>query len=77
MSPCTVANEAGELVEVRAVDWRAPGGVVDGLPDQMNLERLLCAVLAAAYPYDLAPIERWLAEISEARKAAKRKPATW
>jgi hypothetical protein len=70
-------REAGELVEIRAVDWRAPGGVVDGLPDHMNLERLLCAVLAAAYPKDLEPIERWLAEIGEARTAAGRKPAGW
>jgi hypothetical protein len=70
-------REAGEVVEIRAVDWRAPGGVVDGLPDHMNLERLLCAVLALAYPSDLALIERWLAEVGEARKAAGRKPTGW
>lgn len=67
----------GEIVEVRAVHWRAPGGVVDGLPDQMNLERLLCAVLAAAYPQDVEHFERWLTEIREVSKAAGRKPGTW
>jgi hypothetical protein len=70
-------REAGEVVEVRAVDWRAPGGVVAGLPDQMNLERLLCAVLAAAYPQDVEHIDRWLTQIREASKAAGRKPGTW
>lgn len=70
-------REAGELLEVRAVHWRAPGGVVDGLPDQMNLERLLCAVLVAAYPQDVEHIERWLTEIREVSKAAGRKPGTW
>lgn len=70
-------REAGELVEIRAVHWRAPGGVVDGLPDHMNLERLLCAVLAEAYPTDVTSIERWLEEIGAARKAAGRRPSAW
>lgn len=70
-------REASEVVEVRAVDWRAPGGVVGGLPDHMNLERLLCAVLAAAYPGEVARIERWLAELGAVRKDAGRKPPGW
>jgi hypothetical protein len=71
------AREAGEDVEVRAVHWRAPGGVLDGLPEQANLERLLCAVLAKAYPADDAHVARWLTEIGAARQAAGRKPPTW
>jgi hypothetical protein len=70
-------REAGEEVLVRAVDWRAPGDVLDGLPDHRNLERLLCAVLAKAYPDDVAEVARWLDEIGAARGRARRKPATW
>jgi hypothetical protein len=72
-----VQREAGEQVEVRAVDWRAPGGVLDGLPEHKNLERLLCAVLAKAYPGDVPAVERWLTEIGAARTTAGRKPPTW
>jgi len=68
-----------DRVEVRAVDWRAPGGVLDGLPDEKNLERLLCAVLASAYPEEAPKVERWLTEIGEARAQARPalKSATW
>jgi hypothetical protein len=68
---------AGEDVEIRAVHWRASGEVLDGLPDHTNLERLLCAVLAKAYPEDKEHIARWLTEIRERQHAAKRKPAGW
>lgn len=70
-------REAGENVDVRAVHWRAPGGVLDGLPDHANLERLLCAVAARAFPGDVEHVARWLAEINERRLAGQRKPATW
>lgn len=73
----TATREAGEVVDVRAVHWRAPGGVLDGLPDQANLERLLCAVLASAYPEDHARVAEWLTQIGERRAAARRKPPTW
>jgi hypothetical protein len=68
---------ATEQLEVRAVDWRAPGGVLDRLPDQMNLERLLCAVLAQAYPDDVSDVARWLTEVGGRCAAAGRKPPTW
>jgi hypothetical protein len=70
-------REAGEQVEIRAVHWRAPGGVLDGLPDHANLERLVCAVTAKAYPDDLAHVARWLTEINERRRDGGRKPASW
>lgn len=54
----------GERVQVRAIPWRAPGPVVDGLADHQNLERLLCAVAKAAYPAEAAIVERWLTEIT-------------
>lgn len=70
-------REAGEGVEIRAVHWRAPGGVLDGLPDHANLERLMCAVAARAYPEDLEHVARWLGEINERRREGGRKPASW
>jgi hypothetical protein len=54
---------AGERVGVRAIPWRAPGGVVDGLADHRNLERVLCAVLVRAYPGEAQIVGRWLTEI--------------
>lgn len=71
------AREPGEQLEIRAVHWRAPGAVLDGLPDHANLERLLCAVLAKAYADDKDHVARWLAEIDAARRRAGRKPASW
>lgn len=50
---------------------------IDGLPDHANLERLLCAVLAKAYPGDEEHVSRWLMEIGERRSKAGRKAATW
>ncbi|MFO0759367.1 MAG: hypothetical protein U0359_22935 [Byssovorax sp.] len=70
-------RESGERVEVRAVHWRALGGVVDNLPDVQNLERLLSSILGAAYPTGAPDIERWLTEIGEVRRAAGRKAPTW
>jgi hypothetical protein len=70
-------RETGEAVEVRTVHWRAPGGVLDGLPDHVNLERLLCSVAAKAYPDDLTHVERWLGEVGDRRRAAGRKPPGW
>jgi len=56
----------GLTLVVRAVPWRAPGDVVDGLEDKQNLERLLCFVAAAAYPNKATVVERWLGEMSSA-----------
>jgi hypothetical protein len=70
-------RDVGEVVDVRAVHWRAPGGVLDGLPDHANLERLLCAVAARAYPDDLAHVDRWLTEIGARCRTAGRKPPRW
>ncbi len=64
-------------VEVRAVPWRAPGGVLDGLPDHINLERLLCAVASRAYPGEVEHVARWLTEINERRSHRGSKPTTW
>jgi hypothetical protein len=66
-----------EGIDIRAVHWRAAGPVLDGLPDEMNLERVLCAVLAKAYPDDKDHVARFLAEIGERQRAAGRKPARW
>ncbi len=70
-------REAAEQVEVRAVHWRAPGPVLDGLPDHVNLERLLCAVVAKAYPDDEAHVARWLTEMRARCTEAGRKLPTW
>jgi len=70
-------REAGEEVEIRAVHWRAPGDVLDGLPDHTNLERLMCAVAAKAWPDEVEHVARWLGEINGRRQAGQRKPATW
>ena len=43
-------RDASESVALRAVPWRSPGDVVDGLPDYQNLERLICHIAASAYP---------------------------
>jgi hypothetical protein len=60
-----VARRNGnQAVILRAVSWRSPGNVVDGLPDWQNLERLLCHVTAVAYPSEAKIVERWLGEIS-------------
>src|SRR5262245_49361629 len=66
-------REAGEEVYVRAVHWRAPGSILDGLPDHSNLERLLCAVVAKAHPEEKEHVARWLTEIGEVRQKANRK----
>jgi hypothetical protein len=68
-------RDASQAVIVRAVHWRSPGGVVDGLPDLQNLERLLCRVTAVAYPTEAKTVERWLSEISEAGKKPSWKAA--
>lgn len=70
-------RDAGEWVDVRAVHWRATGEPLDGLPDHSNLDRLLCAVAAKAYPDDVAHAARWLGEINQRRHDMRRKPATW
>jgi hypothetical protein len=71
------ARRGAEEIDVRAVHWRAPGEVLGGLPDHKNLERLLCAVLAKAYPEDKDHVARWLTEIGERQRVTGRKPAGW
>lgn len=61
-------RNASETVVVRAVHWRSPGSVVDGLPDCQNLERLVCYVAAKAYPQEAKIVERWLGEIHATEK---------
>lgn len=63
-------REAGERLWLRAIAWRGPGAPVDGLADHQNLERLLCAVAARAYPAEAALVTRWLEEIGSVRGAA-------
>ncbi|HEY3352325.1 MAG TPA: hypothetical protein VGQ83_03685 [Polyangia bacterium] len=55
---------ADEQVTIRAIHWRAPGAVVDGLPDTQTLERLLCFVAAQAYPEEALIVERWLGDLT-------------
>lgn len=68
-------RNANQTVIVRAVPWRSPGDVVDGLPGWQSLERLLCHVTAVAYPTEAKTVERWLGEISEAGKQPSWKAA--
>ena len=72
----TARREEGEELSLCAIPWRAPGPVVDGLPDNQNIERLLCAVAARAYPTEASIVERWLTKIQSVRnKAPKWKAA--
>lgn len=64
-----------ETVSVRAIPWRSPGDVVDGLPDKQNLERLLCHVAATAYPNEARIVERWLGEIPRGKQEPSWKAA--
>lgn len=64
----------GERVFVRALAWSADGGVLDGLRDEHNLERVLCRVLARAYPNDVTLVADWLTEITRRRN---NKPPRW
>lgn len=73
----TATREPGEIVEVVAIPWRAPGGVVDGLPDFRNLERVLCAVLARAYQAEAEIVERWLTEIQSRKPGWKAALHLW
>jgi hypothetical protein len=65
----------GERVQLLAIGWKAPGGVVDGLADHQNLDRLLCAMAAKAYPVEAQIVERWLNEVNGARQPENR--AKW
>jgi hypothetical protein len=58
-----VRRNSSESITLRAVPWRSPGDVVDGLPDCQNLERLICHIAASAYPEQAKIVERWLGEI--------------
>jgi hypothetical protein len=60
-------RQSGERLLLRAVPWRGPGSPADGLADHQNLERLLCAIAARAYPAEAAMVERWLTEMSRMR----------
>jgi hypothetical protein len=73
----TATREPGEVVEVVAIPWRAPGGVVDGLPDFRNLERVLCEVLARAYQTEAEIVERWLTEIQSRKPGWKAAVHLW
>ena len=73
----TATRQPGEVVELVAIPWRAPGGVVDGLPDYRNLERVLCAVLARAYQAEAVIVERWLTEIQSRKPAWKAALHLW
>jgi hypothetical protein len=76
-SAWTATREAGEVVEIVAIPWRAPGNVIDGLPDYRNLERVLCAVLARAYQAEAAIVERWLTEIQTRKPGWKAALHLW
>jgi hypothetical protein len=62
------AHRGSETLTVHCVAWRGPGPVVDALPDHQNIERLLCAIAARAYPQEATLVERWTGEITTLRK---------
>jgi hypothetical protein len=53
---------------LRIIPWRSPDPVVGGLDDKQNLDRLLCAVAARAFPADAPIVTRWLGEARDAGK---------
>lgn len=73
----TATREPGEIVGLVAIPWRAPGNVIDGLPDYRNLERVLCAVLARAYQPEAEIVERWLTEIQNRKPGWKAALHLW
>jgi hypothetical protein len=64
----TARRDGFEPVELRAIPWRAPGGVVDSLPDSQNLDRLCCAVAREAFLEDSEMVIRWLEELAVKKK---------
>jgi hypothetical protein len=46
--------------KVSLIRWEASDPVVDGLPNQQTLERLVCAALIAAYPQRGMGVQAWL-----------------
>lgn len=71
------AHRSAEEIDIRAVHWRAPGEELAGLPDHANLERLLCAVLAKAYPEDKKLVAGWLTQIRKRQQSVGRKLVGW
>lgn len=57
-----------EPVELSLIAWKANGPVLDGLPDQQNLERLISQIMVLAYPNERTRIEGWLSDIQELRR---------
>ncbi len=64
--PSASVNANGEIdldggaTKISLVRWEVSDPPAPGLPDQQTLERLVCAVLAAAYPGRAASVQSWL-----------------
>ena len=59
-------NEHGEFLLddgatlVSVIRWEAPDGILEGVPSQQTLERVVCAALVAAYPARGPAVHKWL-----------------
>lgn len=60
-------KELPQTIHVRTIAWTHPGAVLGGLPDRQNLERVLCAISARAWPAGDAVVAQWLQAIREFR----------
>jgi hypothetical protein len=64
--PSAVVNADGEIeldggaTKISLIRWEVSDPPAPGLPDQQTLERLVCAVLAAAYPGRATSVQSWL-----------------
>lgn len=65
-------RDPGERLLVEARAWSTTGDVLDGLADEQNLERVLCQVLARAYPDDVEWVAARLDEIRQRRDKVPR-----
>lgn len=66
-----------EAIELRAIAWKGAGALLDGLPDEQNLERLICQIMGSAYAGEQQRIETWLTAIQGARPLLKLKAPKW
>ncbi len=64
--PSVAENEQGDFalfdarVLVSLVRWEAPDAILNGIPNQQTLERVVCAALIAAYPARGPAVHQWL-----------------
>ncbi|MRG97532.1 hypothetical protein [Polyangium spumosum] len=58
--------DGGQTV-VSPILWYVPDPVVDGVPSQQTLERIVCAALSAAFPERGREVKAWLASRTDPR----------